>query len=431
MKNSIKFSYMRLKRTVVIIVGFLALLQPLMSSTHAQAKPKGATLDAKRLKKLTSQLDSYAAKKQLAGGVIMVAHKGNVAYKHAFGYRDVESSSKMTEDAIFRIASQTKAIVSVGAMILKEQGKLSLSDPVSKFLPEFANTTVAVPTATGYEIVKAKRQITIQDLLTHTSGFGYGTGLGKDKWEAACITNWYFANRDEPMAATVARIAKLPAEAQPGEKFVYGYSTDILGVVIEKISGESLDHFVHEHILDPLGMTDTQFYLAEDKVNRLATVYSLNANSTQITRAPDTGTTNSQGAYVNGPRKSFSGGAGLLSTASDYMRFLLMLRNGGELDGKRIISSESVREMTTDHLGSVPYSPGQGFGLGFAITKETGSKSKTDNSGEYGWGGAYHSVYWVDPKNDLVVVYLTQLIPAGNLADQAKVRELLYKAIKN
>lgn len=411
-----------------------ALLLPSFAAYAQTARPLGAgsvsSLDAKRLERLTAQLDAYARNKQLSGGVIMVAHKGKLAYRHAFGMRDMESSSRMPEDAIFRIASQTKALVSVGIMILQEEGRLLISEPASKYIPEFANTTVAVAKEGGeYDVVKAKRQITIRDLLTHTSGFGYGTGIAKDKWEAAKITGWYFADRDEPIRATVARIAALPAEAQPGEKYVYGYSTDILGAIIEAASGQDLDVFLQQRILDPLRMNDTHFYLPLSKVPRLATVYSARANAEGLDRAPDDGTRVSQGHYVKGPRKSFSGGAGLLSTANDYMRFLLMMQGGGQLDGTRILSRKSVELMTVDHLGSIPYTAGSGFGLGFSVKKDLGLRGEIGSVGEFGWGGAYHSTYWVDPKEELVVVYFTQLIPAGAIDDQPKLRALIYQAI--
>lgn len=411
----------------------LLLLVPaiLLAQTSARvSSAANSTLDAKRLERLSGQFDSYVRNRQLAGGVIMVAHKGKIAYRYSFGMRDIESSSRMPENAIFRIASQTKALISVGIMILQEEGRLLISDPASKYIPEFANTTVAIAKdGGGYDVVKAKRQITIRDLLTHTSGFGYGTGVARDKWEAAKITGWYFADRDEPVRATVARMAALPADAQPGEKYVYGYSTDILGAIIEAASGQDLDVFLQDRILDPLRMTDTHFYLPLSKVSRLATVYSAKPDAGGVGRTPDEGTTVSQGHYVKGPRKSFSGGAGLLSTANDYMRFLLMMRNGGQLDGARILSRKSVELMTVDHLGSIPYTAGSGFGLGFSVKKDLGLRGELGSVGEYGWGGAYHSTYWVDPKEDLVVVYFTQLIPAGGLDDHAKLRALIYQSI--
>ncbi|MDI1242793.1 MAG: serine hydrolase [bacterium] len=418
----------KLKRSVIAIAFLSTLLSG--SLVGIGQVPNTGGLDRQRLERLSTQLDAYAKDKLLSGGVLLVAHKGKISFRHAFGQRDVESSSPMKEDAIFRIASQTKALVSVGVMILQEEGKLLISDPASKFIPEFANTTVAVPKeGGGYDVVKANRQITIRDLLTHTSGFGYGTGVAKDKWEAAGITGWYFANRDEPVGATAARMAALPADAHPGEKYVYGYSTDILGAIVEKASGQTLEAFLQDRIFGPLNMPDTHFYLPESKVPRLATVYSAKPNLQGIERTSDSGTMVSQGAYVKGPRKSFSGGAGLLSTAGDYMRLLLMLQNGGQLDGKRILSRKSVELMTVDHLGTIPFRSGAGFGLGFSITKDVGLKGELGSVGEYGWGGAYHSTYWVDPKEELVVVYFTQLIPAGSIDDQAKIRALIYQSI--
>jgi len=410
----------------------LAILLSLAVCSFAQeipkAKPESVGMSSQRLAQLSETLDSYAKDGRLAGGVAMVLRRGKVAYLHAFGQRDREANSPMAEDTIFRIASQTKALTSVGVMILQEDGKLLISDPVSKYMPEFANTTVAVPKdGGGYDVVKATRQITIRDLLTHTSGLSYGTGPAKDKWEAAKITGWYFADRDEPVGETVKRMATLPMDAQPGEKYIYGYSVDVLGAMIEKVSGQTLDEFFAKRIIEPLGMKDTSFYLPPAKASRFAAVYS--AKDGKLERAPDPGVGAGQGAYLNGPRKSFSGGAGLLSTARDYARFLQMMANGGELDGKRIISRKTVELMTTDHLRTIPYNPGQGFGLGFSIIKEVGANGAPGSIGEFGWGGAYHSNYWVDPKEQLVVVYFTQLIPAGNVDDFGKLRAMIYASI--
>lgn len=418
------------KRILVfaLLLAYLSLSISISGQTLPAARPEAVGLSTTRLARLTEALDAYVTRGQLAGGVALVIRRGRVAYSHAFGKRDREANAPMKADTIFRIASQTKALTSVGIIILQEDGKLLISDPVSKYLPEFANTTVAVPKdGGGYDIVKAKRQITIRDLLTHTAGIGYGTGPARDKWEAAKITGWYFADRDEPIAATVARMASLPMDAQPGEKFVYGYSTDILGALIEKVSGHSLDLFLANRITGPLNMKDTSFYLPSSKANRLASVYS--AKGTSIELAPDPGNGVGQGAYFNGPRKSFSGGAGLLSTAQDYGRFLQMLLNGGELGGTRILSRKSVELMTTDHLRGVTYRDGQGFGLGFSVVKDVGANGSPSSVGEFGWGGAYHSSYWVDPKEKLVVVYFTQLIPAGSIDDHGKLRALIYQAI--
>ncbi|HVQ38986.1 MAG TPA: serine hydrolase domain-containing protein [Pyrinomonadaceae bacterium] len=397
----------------------------------ARATPESVGLSSARLQRLSKVLNDYVKNGKLSGGVALVARRGKVVYVEAFGQRDRETAAPMREDAIFRIASQSKALVSVGVMILQEEGRLLLSDPVGKYLPEFMQTTVAVPKdGGGYEVVKAKRPIRIRDLLTHTAGVGYGGGIARDRWEAAKIMGWYFADRDEPVGATVARMAALPFDAQPGEQHIYGYSTDILGAMIERVSGETLDELLRSRILLPLGMKDTHFYLPESKRDRFAVVYSARPPGA-LERAPDPGGMVGQGAYVKGPRKSFSGGAGLLSTARDYARFLQMMLNGGELDGHRILSRKSVELMTVDHLGSRTFREGEGFGLGFSVVKDLGGRGTPGSVGEYGWGGAYHSVYWVDPKEQLVVVYFTQLLPAGGLDDHAKLRALVYQAIVN
>lgn len=414
---------------MLLLVSCVFLITSLVAQELPVAKPEDVGLSAERLQRLSDVFKAYADEKKMSGSVILIVRHGKVAYFNAFGKRDIESNAPMKTDAIFRIASQTKALVTTGIMILQEEGKLLISDPVGKYIPEFKETTVAAPKeGGGYEVVKAKRPITIRDLLTHTAGIGYGHGPAADKWKEAGIQDWYFANRDEPIAATVSRIAKLPMDAQPGEKFVYGYNTDILGVVIEKVSGKPLDEFITTRILTPLGLKDTYFYLPKNKADRLAPVYSAYADK-PLERAPDPGMGVGQGAYVEGPRKSFSGGAGLLSTAIDYARFLQMTLNGGELNGVRILSPKTVQLMTVNHIAGINYNAGEGFGLGFSICLDLGARGTPGSVGEYGWGGAYGSTYWVDPKEDMVVVYFKQLIPTNRLDDLAKLRTLVYQSL--
>lgn len=412
---------------VCFVMLFLSL--PLPAQQLKTVQPAKVGLSPDRLQRLTDVLNGYVNDGKLSGAVALVLRHGKIAYLKAVGYRDIESKSPMTDDAIFRIASQSKALISLGVMILQEEGKLLISDPVGKYIPQFDSTTVAVPKeGGGYTVVPAKRKITIRDLLTHTAGIGYGSGAAADKWKEAKIQGWYFADRDEPIASTVERMAALPMDAQPGEKFVYGYNTDILGVVIERASGKTLDVFMSEKVFKPLGMTDTYFYLPKEKVSRFATVYSVDRNGS-LSRAVDPGAMVGQGMYVDGPRKSFSGGAGILSTARDYASFLTMVLNKGVHNGKRILSRKSVELMTVDHLRNIPYGDGAGFGLGFEVTDKLGDRGRLGSEGEFGWGGAYHSTYWVDPKEDIVVVYFTQLIPAGSIDDHGKLRALVYQAI--
>ena len=408
---------------------FLLVPQALLAQGLTVAVPESVGMSSERLERLTAALEGYVDDGRLAGAVAIVARRGKIAYMEAVGYRDRESGAPMTTDAIFRIASQTKALASVGVMLLQEEGRLLITDPVGKYLPEFMETTVAEPDGSGgYNVVPAKRPITIRDLLTHTAGISYGNGPAADKWAEAGITGWYFADRDETVGDVMARLAELPLDGHPGEAWIYGYNTDILGAMIEKISGQTLGAFLGERLFGPLGMDDTHFFLPAGKVGRLATVYST-ADGGGIERAPDPGHMVGQGAYVNGPRKSFSAGAGLLSTAADYARFLQMMLNGGELDGVRVLSRKSVESMTVGHTGDIPFRPGQSFGLGFSVVEDPAALGLPASVGEYAWGGAYHSTYWVDPAEELVVAYMTQLRPAGDIDDHGKLRALVHQAI--
>ncbi len=413
------------------LVAVLATTGLLQAQSLAYATPEEVGMSSVRLDLLTDAHQAYVDADRLSGAVAMVLRGGKVVYLEAVGARDVEARAPMEEDAIFRIASQTKALVSVGILALQEDGALLISDRVEKYLPAFANHKVAVRRGGGdHDVVDGDRPITLRDLLTHTAGIGYGRGPGASAWGEAGIQGWYFGHLDEPVRATVDRIAKLPFDAQPGERFVYGYNTDILGAVIEEVSGMTLEGFLTSRILEPLGMKDTHFYLPGDKRGRLAAVYNQGADGS-IVRAPDGPGMHTQGQYVDGPRKSFSGGAGLLSTAADYGRFLQMMLNGGELGGARILSPTTVALMTADHIGHLGIRTGAGmtFGLGFSVRTDVGAAGEAGSVGDYGWRGAYHSTYWVDPVEDLVVVYFTQLIPARGLDDHARLRALVYAAI--
>ena len=412
---------------VLLVVVFAP--QSLLAQGLTVAVPESVGMSSERLERLTAALQGYVDEGRLAGAVAIVARRGKIAYMDAVGYRDVGSRTPMTTDAIFRIASQTKALASVGVMLLQEEGRLLITDPVGKYLPEFMETTVAEPDGSGgYNVVPAKRPITIRDLLTHTAGISYGNGPAADRWAEAGITGWYFADRDEPVGDVMARLAGLPLDGHPGEAWTYGYNTDILGAMIEKISGQTLGAFLGERLFGPLGMDDTHFFLPAGKVDRLATVYSA-TDGGGIERAPDPGHMVGQGAYVDGPRRSFSAGAGLVSTASDYARFLQMMLNGGELDGVRVLSRKTVESMTVGHTGDIPFRPGQSFGLGFSVVEDPAALGLPASVGEFAWGGAYHSTYWVDPAEELVVAYMTQIIPAGDIDDHGKLRALVHQAI--
>jgi CubicO group peptidase (beta-lactamase class C family) len=392
--------------------------------------PEAAGLSAPRVDRLTSFMRDSAARDQIAGAVVVIARGGKVAVFEAMGWMDVEKRLPMRKDTIFRMASMSKAVTSVAAVMLMEEGRLRLADPVSRYLPAFKSTTVLVLGPSGsdrYGAVPAKREITIRDLLTHTAGISYGGGPAESIYQAAGLFGWYLGDKIEPIGPLMERLAALPFVAQPGERYVYGYGTDVLGAVVEKASGTTLDEFFRTRIFEPLKMVDSAFFLPKEKRERLATVYSLGADG-KIVRAPEGGM--GQGQFVDGPRACFGGGAGLLSTAADYTRFLQMLLNGGELDGVRLLGPKSVEMMTSNQVGKLYREDGSlGFGLGFETTEDVGAAGRPDSIGAFGWGSAYYSKYWVDPREKLVAVFLTQLVPAGNLDVQDKFRYLVYQTI--
>ena len=390
-----------------------------------------ADVDAARTARIDTFLQGYVDENRVSGLVALVLKDGKPVYDRAFGWRDREANSQMRVDSIFRIASQSKAITSAAIMMLVEEGRIRLAEPVSRFIPAFATSTVAERMGSSISIVPARRQIQIRDLITHTSGMSYGTdahiaalyeakGLGP-----AAGAGWYTADKTEPICTTMERLATLPFVEQPGEVYVYGYNTDVLGCVVERASGVSLEEFIRTRITTPLGMTDTHFYLPPAKRDRLAAVYS--SGEGRYTRADDG--SRGQGAYVEGPRASFSGGAGLLSTARDYARFLEMIHRGGMHDGRRLLGSRAIGLMTTNQIGNIRNTNGLGYGYGFETTDRFGA-NELDSVGAFGWGGAYGSMYRVDPESGLVIVLMFQLMPNSTDVRQ-KFPTLAYQAFAN
>ena len=416
----------------MLVRGALACLM-LVASAHAQTATAPAPLAFApgRLARIDSALDRAVREERIAGAVLLVLRDGRVAYERAVGWADREKNARMTANSIFRIASQSKAVTSAAVMMLVEEGKLGLGDPVSRYMPTFARSKVAVKTDTGRALVAATRAITIRDLLTHTAGISYGTdslvaplyaaqGLGP-----AAGWGWYTADKDEPVCTSMDRLGTLPFVAQPGSAWVYGYNTDILGCVVERVSGMPLDEFIRTRITAPLGMTDTWFYVSPEKRGLLTAVY-MSDSSGRAVRAPDG--SKGQGHYADGPRKSFAGGAGLLATARDYARFLEMLRNDGTLGGVHYLSPRSVALMRTNQSGTLYRADGaSSFGLGFEVTERLGAGGYR-SVGSFGWGGAYGSNYWVDPAERMVVVWMIQLLP--NRADiGGRIPQLVYQAL--
>ncbi|HEU5134462.1 MAG TPA: serine hydrolase domain-containing protein [Steroidobacteraceae bacterium] len=386
-----------------------------LPAVNAQADTVRNGFSVERLQRMDALLDGYVNDGRIGGIVALVLRDGKPVYQRAVGWRDKEAGQKMTMDTIFRIASQSKALTSVAILALMEEGRLSVNDRAGKWIPTFEKTSVltrADQSAT-WNTIAAKRPITIRDLLTHTAGINYGQqpefaalyvpkGLG-----LAAGAGWYFADKDEPICTTMERLGTLPFEAQPGERYVYGYNTDVLGCIVEKASGVPLDEYIRTHITGPLGMPDTMFYLPADKRARLAVVYGSGPGG-RIVKAPEGA--HGQGHYVEGPRKSFSGGAGLVSTARDYATFLEALRNGGALGKARILSPHAVKLMTTNQIGNLKSPRGLGFGFGFETHDDYGV-SGMSSVGSWGWGGAYGTWYRVDPQERLTMVLMLQMMP--------------------
>jgi len=404
----------------------LVALPAAAQSLPKAASPEAVGLSTERLGRITAVMRDAVRDKHAAGTVTLVMRDGQVAYFEAAGAQDAERGTAMKTDSIFRIASMTKAVVSVGIMMLVEEGRLSLADPVAKFIPAFAKTTVLAEQHGRVAVVPATRLITIRDLLTHTAGISYGAGALEPYYSPAGFTAWYFADRAQPMTTWIDTLATLPFESQPGERWVYGYNTDVLGNFIERITGQTLAAFITARITTPLKMVDTSFFLPADKASRLAAVYAVGEDGT-ITRAPEG--TFGQGMYTSGPRVAFSGGAGLLSTAQDYARFMQMLLNGGELEGVRLLSPTTVTLMTSNHVGALYLNGTLGWGLGFEVVEQVGRAPRYGAAGEFSWSGAYHTTYWADPAEKLVVVFMTQLLPAGTVDLRYRIRTLVNQAI--
>jgi len=394
-----------------------------------------STAVAKRLSKIDGLMQQYIDSGWIAGGTIIAAKEGQIIYHKAFGYSDLSSKTPMKTNNIFRIASQTKAITSVATMILFEEGKFLLDDPISKYIPAFRKPVVLDkfnPQDSGYTTVPAKSEITIRQLLTHTSGIGYpqiGSREANAIYAKADITAGIGVQPGRLLSTDMLKLAKLPLMHQPGERFTYGLGVDLLGYFVEVISGQPLDQFFRERIFTPLGMADTWFYLPAEKQSRLVTLiaedstgYVMDApekvrNGAWISNYP-----NSKGSY-------FSGGAGLSCTALDYAIFMEMIRRGGTYNGKRIVSRNSVDMMTQNQIGSLSLGANGKFGLGFEICTETGSGQLGLSTGTFSWGGAFSSKYWIDPVEKIVGQIFLNQSPNTHSEIHDKIKVILYSAL--
>lgn len=398
------------------------------------AKPEAVGLSSERLDRIATTVQADIDDKKIAGMVTLVIRHGQIAWFDAQGAADREAGKPMRKDSLFRICSMTKPITTTAVMILYEEGKLMLEDPVSKYLPEFKNPKVLVKPVSGQPYaVPATREITIKDLLRHTSGLTYpwNADLGQAYDDAGVADG--LAQYDGTIAESTKRLAALPLLFNPGDRFEYSLGVDVAGRLVEVVSGMPLDQFFKTRILDPLGMKDTFFYLPEDRVPRLAAAYTY-YDGKGLARFPDTPIAEGPSIYsadypYKGPRKLFSGGAGLSSTAMDYARFCMMMLNGGALGDVRILSRKSVELMTHDQLGKIDSE--HGFGLGFGVDGVKGPLHELGSVGAYNWGGFFYTSFFVDPKEDMIVISMAQLHPTGGLELDQKVKVLAYQALNN
>jgi len=397
-----------------------------------QLETAASGMSADRLKRIDQTVQSYINQHWLSGAVAIVYHNGKLAYHQSFGYMDTLQQRAIPKDAIFRIASQTKAITSTAIMILYEQGKLLLDDPISKYIPAFKKQQVLKTyneKDTTYTVVPAKREVTIRDLLTHTSGIGYPV-IGTPDMVAIYAKNNIPSGLGVINASLLDRmnaLAKLPLKFQPGEQWMYGLNTDLLGCLVEVVSGSSLENFIRKNICEPLGMNDTYFNLPASKAGRLTIVYT--EDSTGKIVVYDGKGTGIDPAYPLMSKHYFSGGAGLSSTAYDYSIFLQLFLNGGVYNGHRILSKRSVEMMTSNQLGFLFNGTDQ-FGLGFMLVSAQSGNKGPWNEGSFSWGGYFGTSYWADPKANLVCLFMTQQIPNSHGDITEKFKALVYQALE-
>ena len=424
-----------MKRLLTLLLVLFAGLYCFSQSPLKEVTPESAGFSSDRLKRIDNLIQEYTDKKWIAGGAAIVARDGKIVYYKALGYDDIDNKTPLKRDAIFRIASQTKAITSVAIMMLYEEGKFLLRDPVSRYIPEFKNQQVLDKfnaADTTYTTVPAKREITIHDLLTHSSGIGYAQ-IGSKEANAIYAKNGIVGGIGVGkivLADKMKKLGSLPLLHQPGEQWTYGLNTDLLGYLVEVVSGMSLADFFSKRIFEPLGMKDTYFYLPKEKQQRLATLYTEDS-SKLVKKAPDVFDVNGDviSNYPNMAGTYFSGGGGLSCTALDYAIFMQMLMNGGEYNGKRILSRASVNMMTVSQFDKINW-PDTKMGLGFSINTEKSMASSPLSPGSYSWGGMFSSSFWIDPKEKIVAQLFLSEFPQsqGEIHDKFKV--LVYQALR-
>ena len=388
-----------------------------------QAKPESLGLSPSRLRRMSDAFQREIDKGTMPGATVMVARSGQIGWFDALGQQDPAASAPMTQDSIFRIFSMTKPIVSIGVMMLLEEGHFLLDDAIAKFIPEFANQKVGIENNGQLELVPLKRPITIQDLLRHTSGIAYehtGNGLVQQLYQQSRVRSRKIDNAEH-----AALVASLPLICQPGAEWNYSRSTDILGRLIEVVSGKPLGAFLNQRILAPLQMNETAFYTGDENTHRLAEPFAAD---------PWTGDKVQLFNMLEKPVME-SGGGGLVSTTMDYARFAQMLLNGGKLDGTAIIGRKTLEFMASDHLdpsvkiqGTLTQ-PGHSFGLGFGVRTQAGLAPFSGSVGQFFWSGIGGTFFWIDPKEDLFAIFMSQA-PGQRVYTRTLMRNLVYAALE-
>jgi CubicO group peptidase (beta-lactamase class C family) len=394
-----------------------------------KVKPESVGFSPSRLTRIDAHMQRYVDDRKLSGIIAAIARRGQLAYREKFGQMDLEADKPMAFDTIFRIYSMSKPITSVAVMMLYEEGRFLLGDPVSRFIPGFKHTRVfARETGSGFELEDLAREITLLDLLTHTSGLSYGFEpdlVYVDKLYQQRIWDVRQGEREVTLEELVRELTHLPLAFQPGSAWHYSMATDVLGYLVQVVADMPFEDFLQERIFEPLGMVDTDFYVPEAKTDRFAAVYGP-AEGGGI-KALDT----RAGRDYTRPTKCPSGGGGLVSTTADYLRFAQMMLNRGELDGVRLLGRKTVEWMTINHLsqGLHPWEDaGRGFGLGVGVQIDA-ARQNLGSAGSYGWGGAAGTRFWVDPQEELIGLLMIQFMPGGHYPIQDEFAVLAYQAL--
>lgn len=402
--------------------------------TLVVSSPEAAGFSSARLARLDSGMSDWVKKNWINGSVALIARRGKIVFHKAYGYNDLDTKTPLDKNGIFRIASQTKAITTVAALMLWEEGKFAFDDPISKFIPSFANQQVLAtfnPKDTTFTTIPAKRAVTIRDILTHTSGIGY-PAIGTPEANAIYAKNQVTGGvgvKNQKLSDAMTRLGSVPLMFQPGERWMYGVNTDLLGYLIEIWSGKTLEEFFTERIFRPLGMNDTYFNVPQEKASKLVNFFQDSGSGIKKQDKVFGGFLDLN--FPLQPHDYFSGGGGLSSTITDYATFLQMLLNGGEYNGTRYLAHNTVRLMTMNQIGDL-FSVGENkFSFGFSLVTENGSRLAPNQAGTYAWGGVFSTSYWVDPKEEMIVLIYRQ-IWGPHVADTDKAfKPLVYQAIND